>query len=107
MMFSRRRKPPGRSPRAPLGMFDITSALIPVASVLPRVPEYIASDVPPDQPNDERLSNLGIPLALPYKVETLAEMDARLELIVCRLTECAKANDWIVGFRWWAQQLGA
>lgn len=86
-------------------MFDNASALIPVANALPRTPDYIPSDVPPEQPNDERLSNLGIPLALPYKVETLAEMDARLELIVCRLTECAKAKDWIVGFRWWAQEL--
>lgn len=105
MILSRRRKPPGRSPRVPLAMFDVASALIPVATTLPHAPVYVASDVPPDQPNDERLSNLGIPLALPYKVETLAEMDARLELIVCRLTECVKAKDWIVGFRWWAQEL--
>lgn len=75
------------------------------AATLPRTPVFFPCDVPPDQPNDERLSSLGIPLALPYEVESLAEMDSRLELIVCRLAECVKAKDWIVGFRWWAQEL--
>ena len=53
------------------------------------------------QPDDPRLSCLGLPLTLPYEVETLAEMDDRLELIACRLVECVKAREWEGGFRIW------
>lgn len=104
-MLSGRHKLPGRSPDSSFAMFNAISSLLRAATDLPRTPEFAPCDVPSDQPNDERLSNLGVPLALPYEVESLAEMDARAEFIVCRLTECVKAKDWLVGFRWWAQEL--
>ena len=55
---------------------------------------------------DLRASCLGLPLSLPYEVETLAEMDDRLELICCRLVECVKAREWGMGFRNWDAALG-
>ncbi|BEI84863.1 hypothetical protein CcaverHIS002_0502640 [Cutaneotrichosporon cavernicola] len=56
-------------------------------------------------PDDDRQSCLGLPLSLPYEVESLADMDARLELIVTRLTECVKACEWSIGFRMWTSAL--
>lgn len=58
------------------------------------------------QPDDPRLSCLGLPLALPYEVETLDEMDDRLEYICCKLAECVKAREWQMGFRTWDNALG-
>lgn len=60
---------------------------------------------PQTQPDDYRLSCLGLPLALPYEVETLAEMDERLEVIACKLVECVKAREWGLGFRMWDSAL--
>ncbi|KAL7421289.1 Proteasome activator BLM10 [Cryptotrichosporon argae] len=57
------------------------------------------------EPDDHRTSCLGLPLALPYEVETLAEMDDRLELICCRLIELVKAREWGMGFRMWNSAL--
>lgn len=70
-----------------------------------RLPPFWPSAVPIDQPADERLSCLGLPLSLPYEVESLADMDARLEVIVTRLTECVKAREWSIGFRMWTSAL--
>jgi proteasome activator subunit 4 len=60
---------------------------------------------PPNQPEDPRLSCLGLPLSLPYEVETLAEMDERLEEIICKLMTCIKARDWEVSFKVWDSNL--
>jgi proteasome activator subunit 4 len=68
-------------------------------------PLYWPSAVATDQPDDDRLSCLGLPLSLPYEVESLADMDARLEVIVTRLTECVKAREWSIGFRMWTSAL--
>lgn len=57
------------------------------------------------QPDDPRTSCLGLPLALPYEVETLDEMDDRLERICCKLAECIKAREWQMGFRTWDNAL--
>ena len=62
---------------------------------------WIWEDAAYGQSDDPRLSALGLPLSLPYNVETLAEMDDRLELIVQRLVECIKAREWGLGFRTW------
>lgn len=59
----------------------------------------------PQDPEDYRLSCLGLPLSLPYEVETLGEMDERLEVIACRLVECVKAREWGLGFRMWDSAL--
>ncbi|ORY33092.1 putative membrane protein [Naematelia encephala] len=56
-------------------------------------------------PDDPRLSCLGLPLSLPYEVETLAEMDQRLDHIACKLVECAKAREFGLGFRMWDSAL--
>ncbi len=61
--------------------------------------------IPHTQPDDPRLSCLGLPLSLPYQVETLAEMDDRLDLICCRLVECTKAREFGQGFRMWDSSL--
>lgn len=57
------------------------------------------------QPDDVRASCLGLPLALPYEVETLEEMDDRLEFICCKLAECIKAREWNMGFSLWDNAL--
>lgn len=72
---------------------------------LKRHPLVLPCAVATDQPNDERLSCLGLPLSLPYEVESLDDMDARLEVIVTRLTECVKAREWSIGFRMWTSAL--
>ncbi|WVR08974.1 hypothetical protein IAU60_006033 [Kwoniella sp. DSM 27419] len=56
-------------------------------------------------PEDPRLSCLGLPLSLPYEVETLAEMDDKLDLICCRMIECIKGRDYGTGFRIWDSAL--
>nr|XP_018259276.1 proteasome activator subunit 4 [Kwoniella dejecticola CBS 10117]OBR81434.1 proteasome activator subunit 4 [Kwoniella dejecticola CBS 10117] len=58
-----------------------------------------------DQSDDTRLSCLGLPLSLPYEVETLAEMDDKLDLICCRMVECIKAREYGMGFRVWDSAL--
>nr|XP_019009928.1 proteasome activator subunit 4 [Kwoniella pini CBS 10737]OCF48709.1 proteasome activator subunit 4 [Kwoniella pini CBS 10737] len=58
-----------------------------------------------NQSDDTRLSYLGLPLCLPYEVETLAEMDDKLELICCRLVECIKAREYGTGFKAWDSAL--
>jgi hypothetical protein len=69
-------------------------------------PWFVPSRPPPhSQPDDHRLSCLGLPLALPYEVETLAEMDERLEQICCKLAECVKAREYGHGFRLWNSSL--
>jgi len=57
------------------------------------------------KPDDYRSSCLGLPLSLPYEVETLEEMDDRLEYICCKLAECVKARDWQTGFKNWDSSL--
>jgi len=57
------------------------------------------------QAEDPRLSCLGLPLTLPYEVETLEEMDERLEVIAAKLVECVKAREWGLGFRMWDSAL--
>ncbi|WVQ81077.1 hypothetical protein IAT38_003199 [Cryptococcus sp. DSM 104549] len=54
-----------------------------------------------ENPDDPRLSSLGSQLALPYEVETLAEMDDKLDYICSRLVECVRAREFNVGFRVW------
>jgi proteasome activator subunit 4 len=66
---------------------------------------YLPCAVPPDQLDDDRRSCLGLPLSLPYEVESLADMDARLEFILCRLMECVKAHEWFTGFNTWNSAL--
>ena len=58
------------------------------------------------QPDDVRASCLGLPLSLPYEVETLEEMDDRLEYICCKLAECIRAREWHMGFLQWDNALG-
>ncbi|KAK8843981.1 hypothetical protein IAR55_006774 [Kwoniella newhampshirensis] len=58
-----------------------------------------------EDPDDPRLSCLGLPLSLPYEVETLAEMDDKLDLICCRMVECVKAREFGMGFRVWDSAL--
>lgn len=66
---------------------------------------FLACAVPDDQVDDDRRSCLGLPLSLPYEVESLADMDARLEAILCRLTECVQAEEWFTGFNTWNSAL--
>ncbi len=54
---------------------------------------------------DPRLSRLTLQKCLPYEVETLAEMDERLEVIVARLLDCVEAREWDVGFALWSRRL--
>ncbi|WOO84927.1 Autophagy-related protein 22 [Vanrija pseudolonga] len=86
--------------------FTVATAFDPLASTINASPSLsIPCGVPHDKPDDDRLSCLGLPLSLPYEVESLAEMDDRLELIVTRLTECVKAREWGLGFRMWNSTL--
>ena len=41
---------------------------------------------------------MDLPKSMPYHVETLAEMDARLDFIMRRLVDCVEAKDFTVGF---------
>lgn len=86
--------------------FTVATAFDPLASTINASPSLsIPCGVPHDKPDDDRLSCLGLPLSLPYEVESLADMDDRLELIVTRLTECVKAREWGLGFRMWNSTL--
>jgi proteasome activator subunit 4 len=67
---------------------------------------YPSPILPLGQPDDYRSSCLGLPLSLPYEVETLEEMDDKLEYICCKLAECIKAREWGTGFRNWDSALG-
>jgi proteasome activator subunit 4 len=71
----------------------------------PIVHWFWPSPLQPHPQPDNRLSCLGLPLSLPYEVETLEEMDDRLDLIACRLVECVKAKEWGLGFRMWDSAL--
>ncbi|OCF42973.1 proteasome activator subunit 4 [Kwoniella heveanensis CBS 569] len=55
--------------------------------------------------DDPRLSCLGLPLSLPYEVETLAEMDDKLDYICCKMVECVKGREYGMGFRVWDSAL--
>jgi len=43
--------------------------------------------------------------SLPYKTETLDEMDARLEHIAGRLVDTIEAGDWDQPFQYWSARL--
>nr|ODN78210.1 proteasome activator subunit 4 [Cryptococcus depauperatus CBS 7841] len=58
-----------------------------------------------EDPNDPRLSTLGLQLSLPYEVETLVEMDDKLDLICAKLIECIHAREFGMGFRVWDSAL--
>ncbi|KAK4685505.1 hypothetical protein P7C73_g4645, partial [Tremellales sp. Uapishka_1] len=73
-----------------------------------KLPPYMPCAVPwtlYSQPEDPRQSCLGLPLSLPYEVETLAEMDEQLEEICCKLVECVKARERGTGWDLWDSQL--
>lgn len=55
--------------------------------------------------NDIRGRLLSYPNSLPYEVESLAEMDARLDFILTRLQEAIAAKDWDVGFWRWHREV--
>ncbi|KAM0751556.1 hypothetical protein T439DRAFT_300497 [Meredithblackwellia eburnea MCA 4105] len=59
-------------------------------------------DWPTEKPRSKQLDYQN---ALPYEVETLEEMDLKLEHIVRRLVECIKAKDYDVGFVQWNHRL--
>jgi hypothetical protein len=90
----------GPHPLCP-GSAYYTLLLVPMSYWL--YPSLVPSD---QQSDDTRLSCLGLPLSLPYEVETLAEMDDRLDYIACKLAECVKAREWNLGFRMWDAALG-
>ena len=47
-------------------------------------------------PKEDRSKSLSYLESVPYEVETLAEADARLELIMRRLADCVKSKDYDV-----------
>lgn len=54
---------------------------------------------------DPRLKRMKLAKCLPYEVETLEEMDAKLEYIITKLTVSIEAQDWEFGFRTWLSRL--
>ncbi|WVQ73567.1 hypothetical protein IAR50_003145 [Cryptococcus sp. DSM 104548] len=65
-----------------------------------RVPNRLGEEL-----DDVRLSAVGLQLSLPYEVETIAEMDDKLDYICCKLVECVKAREFGQGFRVWDSAL--
>lgn len=93
---------PAKSPPLPLNRFKSATHSAHVAMSFWMYPSPLSSL---GQPDDVRASCLGLPLALPYEVETLEEMDDRLEYICCKLAECVKAREWNMGFALWDNAL--
>nr|XP_019049698.1 proteasome activator subunit 4 [Kwoniella bestiolae CBS 10118]OCF28628.1 proteasome activator subunit 4 [Kwoniella bestiolae CBS 10118] len=94
------------TPPIPCPPFDHDHPINPYPSKPSSQFGYWPSAPPPnDQSDDPRLSCLGLPLSLPYDVESLAEMDDKLELILCRMIECIKAREYGMGFRVWDSAL--
>lgn len=58
-----------------------------------------------DGKGDPRLKRMKLASCLPYKVETLEEMDTKLEYIITKLTVSIQAQDWEFGFRTWLSRL--
>lgn len=54
---------------------------------------------------DPRLKRMKLAKCLPYEVETLEEMDVKLEYIITKLTVSIEAQDWEFGFRTWLSRL--
>ncbi|KAJ9106278.1 hypothetical protein QFC21_001423 [Naganishia friedmannii] len=50
---------------------------------------------------DPRAKRMKLALCLPYQVETLEQMDAKLDYIITKLTVAIEAQDWEYGFRSW------
>lgn len=54
---------------------------------------------------DRRHHLMSWPNMMPYEVETLDEMDRRLDLIVTRLSEAVEAKAWSIAFYSWHREL--
>jgi proteasome activator subunit 4 len=50
---------------------------------------------------DPRTKRMKLALCLPYQVETLEQMDQKLDYIITKLTVAIEAQDWEYGFRSW------
>jgi hypothetical protein len=61
--------------------------------------------VPSGTKADPRLKRMVLSQSLPYKTETLDEMDARLEHIAGRLVDTIEAGDWDQPFQYWSARL--
>lgn len=59
--------------------------------------DSIATPTSPSQ-DENREKFMDLPNSMPYPVESLAEMDARLDFIMGRLVDCVEAKDFTVGF---------
>lgn len=66
--------------------------------------DIVLDDLLLGRQQDPRLKHLSFPNSLPYLVESLAEMDDRLDLILTRLTEAILLKDWEVGFWKWHRE---
>lgn len=73
--------------------------------VSPMRPSNIIHPANPHQPNDPRLSAVGLQMSLPYEVESLVEMDDKLDFICAKLIESVKAREFGMGFRVWDSAL--
>lgn len=54
---------------------------------------------------DPRIKRMKLAKCLPYEVETLEEMDQKLDYIITKLTVSIEARDWEFGFRTWLSRL--
>ncbi|KAJ9109877.1 hypothetical protein QFC19_001856 [Naganishia cerealis] len=50
---------------------------------------------------DPRTKRMKLASCLPYQVETLEQMDQKLDYIITKLTVAIEAQDWEYGFRSW------
>lgn len=54
---------------------------------------------------DPRIKRMKLAKCLPYEVETLEDMDQKLDYIITKLTVSIEARDWEFGFRTWLSRL--
>ncbi|KAG0143125.1 hypothetical protein CROQUDRAFT_673152 [Cronartium quercuum f. sp. fusiforme G11] len=80
-------------PEARSDIQSITSAKPDQPSVL--IPKHL--QFPPEKNREERICDF----LLPYQVESVAEMDEKLETIIKHLIECANGKDFQFGFLYW------
>ena len=75
-----------------------------VKEMLPGAEESTAPS-PTSLNGEDREKFMDLPRSMPYPVESLQEMDDRLDLIMRRLADCVQAKDFDVGFLAWNHRL--
>jgi len=76
-----------------------------IADLVPSAASEDAQSPTSPQTEEDREKYMDLPRSMPYPVESLQEMDAKLDFIIQRIVACCEAKDYDVGLVSWNHRL--